>query len=133
MSIHKLSEAQCATAMKDGEFGSDIVRAAGSVVVVLTQGWCPQWMMMRRWLESASTEVASTEVASTEVRVFYIEYDKEEFFEPFMAWKEDYLGNRSVPYLRYYRDGILTGESNYVSKDAFKAAHRRLPASTVGL
>jgi hypothetical protein len=39
-----------------------------------------------------------------------------------MAWKEDVLGNRSVPYVRYYRGGVLTGEGNYVSKAAFVAA-----------
>lgn len=119
MKSTKLSAAQCTVAMQDGEFGPDILNAATSVVVVLTQGWCPQWMMMKLWLDDAAGEAA----------VFHLEYDKEEFFEPFMAWKEDYLGNRSVPYLRYYRDGVLTGQSNYVSKDAFKAAIRRLPPS----
>lgn len=115
MKSTKLTEAQCTEAMRDGDFGPDVRNAAATVVVVLTQGWCPQWIMMKRWFEDASGEAA----------VFHLEYDKEEFFEPFMAWKEDFLGNRSVPYLRYYRDGVLTGQSNYVSKDAFKAAIRR--------
>jgi hypothetical protein len=115
----RLSAEQCAEAMRAGDFSAEIVGSAGSAAVVLTQGWCPQWTMMSSWLDAAAEEAGA--------RAFYVCYDEEPFFEPFMAWKEDVLGNRSVPYVRYYRDGALTAESNYVSKDAFVAKLRRGP------
>jgi hypothetical protein len=72
---------------------------------------------MSFWLDSA--------LAAAGARSFYLVYDEEDFYEPFMAWKEDVLGNRSVPYVRYYRGGVLVAESNYVSKDGFVANFKR--------
>ncbi|HPE89326.1 MAG TPA: hypothetical protein P5298_10665 [Spirochaetia bacterium] len=113
----RLTEAQCERAMAGGEFGADVVGSAESVVVALTQGWCPQWKAMARWLGEAAAEAGAL--------AYYVEYDEEPFFERFMAWKEDELGNRSVPYLRYYRGGALVAESNYVSRDGVLARLRR--------
>jgi hypothetical protein len=113
----RLDARQCGDAVRDGEFGDDVLGAAGSVAVVLTQAWCPQWKMMASWLDEATAAAGAS--------AFYVEYDTEDFFEPFMAWKEDVLGNRSVPYVRYYRDGALIAETNYVSKDVFMATLSR--------
>jgi len=113
----KLSTGQCAQAMAGSEFGEDVRKAAGRVAVILTQSWCPQWPMMRLWLGAA--------LAEADAKAFYVEYDNEPFFEQFMVWKEDVLGNRSVPYVRYYRDGVLVAESNYLSKGAFVASFSR--------
>jgi hypothetical protein len=117
VNAEKLTAAQCARAMRDGDFGDDVRGAAELVAVVLTQGWCPQWKMMASWLDAAAGAAGA--------RVFFVEYDREDFFEPFMAWKEDVLGNRSVPYVRYYRGGALVAESNYLSRDGFLANFRR--------
>jgi len=113
----RLTAAHCAQAMRDGEFGQDIRGSADLVAVVLTQSWCPQWKMMRSWLDAA--------LETAGAKAFFVEYDEEAFFEPFMAWKEDVLGNRSVPYVRYYRGGALVAESNYISRDGFVANFRR--------
>jgi len=115
----RLSAEQCAAAMRGDDFGQDVRGAEERVAVVMTQGWCPQWTMMSSWLDAAAHAAKS--------RVFYVAYDEEAFFEPFMAWKEDVLGNRSVPYVRYYRDGALVAESNYISKDGFIANLTRPP------
>ncbi|HPM73932.1 MAG TPA: hypothetical protein PLE25_13235 [Spirochaetales bacterium] len=115
--VTKLMHDQCERAMLEGEFGPDVAGSAESVAVVLTQGWCPQWKAMARWLGEAAAEAGA--------RAYYVEYDEEPFFERFMAWKEEALGNRSVPYLRYYRGGELVAESNYVSRDGFAARLRR--------
>jgi hypothetical protein len=56
---------------------------------------------------------------SPEHRVFYLEYDREPFYEEFLTFKEDTLGNREIPYVRYYRDGALTDQTNYIAKDGF--------------
>ena len=110
----RLTAEDCAEAMRNGDFGPAVREAADRVAVVLTQAWCPQWVMMARWLGAAAEAGGA--------RVFYIEYDREDFYDVFMTWKEDVLGNRLIPYVRYYAGGRLTGESNYVGKDAFAAA-----------
>ncbi len=107
----KLERAQCEAAMRDGEFPPDVTASGPRVAVVLTQGWCPQWTMMSSWLEAAEAEAGA--------RVWFLEYDREPFFEEFMAFKEDVFGNRSVPYVRYYRDGKLAAQGNYLSRDGF--------------
>ncbi len=53
-----------------------------------------------------------------------MEYDKEPFFEEFLAFKEDRLGNREIPMF-----GSIgrehTDTSNFVSKDIFCGAFAR--------
>lgn len=116
--LRRLTEEQCRDAIRDGEFGPDILNAASAVAVILTQHWCPQWRWMRAYLENLPE--------TDRERIFYVEYDKEPFFEEFLAFKEDRLGNREIPYVRFYRDGNHTDTSNFVSKDIFL---RRLRAS----
>ncbi|OHD80429.1 MAG: hypothetical protein A3J97_05020 [Spirochaetes bacterium RIFOXYC1_FULL_54_7] len=114
----RLSAAQCGHAIAKGDFGPEVIASAPRVAVVLTQSWCPQWVMMRMWLDRAEKDADAT--------VFLVEYDKEDYFEDFMAFKEDMLGNRSVPYIRYYRDGVFTGDGNFIGKDGFVAKLTRL-------
>ncbi len=109
--IIRLTEEQCRAALARGEFGPEVIGAAGSVALVLTQSWCPQWTWMRSYLEDLPD--------SPDRRIHYVEYDREPFFEDFLAFKEDRLGNREIPYVRYYRRGRLSAESNFVSKDGF--------------
>lgn len=114
----RLTAAQSAHAIAKGDFGPEVISSTSRVAVVLTQSWCPQWVMMRLWLDRAEKDSDAT--------VFFLEYDKEDFFEDFMAFKEDVLGNRNVPYVRYYRDGAFTGESNFIGRDGFVARLTRL-------
>jgi hypothetical protein len=114
----RLNAAQCGHAIVTGEFGPEVIASTARVAVVLTQSWCPQWVMMRMWLERAEKDADAT--------VFFAEYDKEDYFEDFMAFKEDVLGNRSVPYVRYYRNGALTGDGNFIGRDGFVAKLTRL-------
>jgi len=107
----ELTEAQCREAMRAGEFGVDVRSIAARVAVVLTQGWCPQWTMMRGWLDRVAAEAGAA--------AFTLEYDRLPFFAEFLAFKEDSLGNRSIPYVRWYRDGVLVAQGNYVSPDVF--------------
>lgn len=107
----RLTEAQCRSALSRGEFEADVLGSAASVAVVLTQSWCPQWVWMRSYLEGLPD--------SPEYRVYYLEYDREPFYEEFLAFKEDTLGNREIPYVRYYRDGHLNAQTNFIAKDGF--------------
>lgn len=107
----KLSREACLTAIETGEFGPDITTVSPTVAVVLTQSWCPQWGWMRNYLAKLPEQPGFS--------LFWIEYDHEDFFEPFMEFKEDRFGNREVPYVRYYRDGRLVKESNSIDQRGF--------------
>jgi hypothetical protein len=109
--VKKLTERDCLDAVENGEFGASVTGAAPAVAVVLTQSWCSQWAWMRSYLAIAG-EVPGREV-------FWVEYDQEPFYERFMAFKEESWGNREIPYVRYYRDGRLVRESNYVDAATF--------------
>lgn len=110
---HKLSEADCQFAVEHGEFSQTVRESAPAVAVILTQSWCPQWNLMRSYLPNVESG------AGSEAAVWVVEYDREPFYETFMTFKEDHFGNRSVPYVRYYRGGTLTSESNYISLQGF--------------
>ena len=108
----KLTEDQCRAAIKNGDFLKELCASAPTVVIVLTQSWCPQWTRIRPWLEDFSSEEGA--------RCYFVEYDREPFFDDFMNFKETGFRNGEVPYLRYYRDGVLVKESNYVDKSTFR-------------
>ena len=109
--MKKLDEEACLGLMRDGELDRRIVGAAPAVAVVLTQSWCHQWGWMRSYLSDLPPDGGS--------EIFWVEYDLEDFFEPFMRFKESVLGNDQVPYVRFYRGGELAGESNYIDQGAF--------------
>ncbi len=109
--LRNLTEAECLSAIQRGEFDPAVLSEALFTALVLTQSWCPQWMMMRSWLGAAA--------ADPEIAVMFVEYDREPYFDDFMAFKEDVLGNREVPYVRYYRKGAFARDSNYIDRKGF--------------
>jgi hypothetical protein len=112
MELTRLTGEQCRAAMAAGEFGEDVRAAAERVAVVLTQGWCPQWGWMARYLAKADYPEDSA--------VFLCVYDEEPFYEEFMAFKEGTFGNYEIPYVRYYRDGEFRAASNFIAEDGFR-------------
>ena len=110
----ELTEEQIHLAIKNGEFSDEIIRSGKKVAVVMSQGWCPQWMMVDRWLDKLPEEA--------DINIFVTVYDKENYYQEFMHFKETVFGNRQVPYIRYYLDGVLFKETNYTSKDFFLKA-----------
>lgn len=112
MELTKLSGDECRQAMAAGEFAEAVRASAERVAIILTQGWCPQWGWMERYLEKA---------ADVEGCALYLcVYDEEPFYEEFMAFKETEFGNYEVPYVRYYRDGALKATSNFIAEDGFR-------------
>jgi hypothetical protein len=109
--MKKLSKEDCLGSMARGEFGPAQLLAADSVAIVLTQSWCPQWSWMRSYLSALPPDA--------EREIFWIEYDLEDFFEPFVRFKEETFGNDQVPYVRYYRGGTLVAQSNYIDQGGF--------------
>jgi hypothetical protein len=109
--MRKLSKDECWEALRLGEFAPSLTGAAPSVAIVLTQSWCPQWAWMRSYLSALPV--------GPEQEVFWVEYDLEEFFESFVRFKETTFGNDQVPYVRYYRNGALEAESNFIDRGGF--------------
>lgn len=107
----KLTIEECRSAMAQGDFSPELRGSDPKVAIVLTQSWCPQWIWMTRYLEAVSKAEGCA--------IYWIEYDREAIFDDFMRFKEETFGNRSIPYVRYYRNGVLARESNYIDRAGF--------------
>lgn len=110
--LRKLAEAECRGAIADGDFAASLLASAPFVAIVLTQSWCPQWAWMRSYLQ----DIASRD----DTAIYWIEYDHEPFYVDFLEFKEGKYGNREIPYVRYYRDGVLQRESNFIDRRGFE-------------
>lgn len=108
-----LTEKQVLTAIDKEEFGADVIQTAETVVVVLTQDWCPQWGDLKGWIAEACREAGAA--------LFVHEYNTHKHFDEFLRLKEDVWRNREIPYVRIYRKGKLMKETNYVSSSRFGA------------
>lgn len=116
--LRKLSDAECRRAMAEGEFEERVRGAAEVAAIILTQSWCPQWRYLQGYLEGLDRDLNEPGSAAA---ILYLEYDREPFFQEFMAFKENSFGNREVPYIRFYHRGKLVAESNFISPQAFSA------------
>ena len=116
ISIQEIDDETAARAIREGGIPETLRNPGGLAAVILTQSWCGQWTAMRRYLDEMTREEGAGE---EDLQVWFIEYDRKSYFQPFMEFKEASLGNDLVPYIRYYRKGELTGESNYVSRYSF--------------
>jgi hypothetical protein len=104
-----LSDEDLQTAIGEGDFSPEIRSSHERVAVVLTQSWCPQWLMMRLWLKGMDEDL----------HIYWAEYEKMESYHSFMHFKETVFGNPLVPYIRFYNGGELVGESNYCNRERF--------------
>ena len=113
--IRKLTESECRSALENGDFESALV-SGPAAAIILTQSWCPQWMAMKAYLPKA-------EAALGDVKLYYVEYDIETWEslgnEAFMSFKENTFKNREIPYIRYYKNGVYSRDSNYLFLDGF--------------
>jgi len=109
--VKKLTEKECRTAIASGDFDPAIKASSPVAAIILTQSWCPQWTWMKRYIEDLAKEAGSD--------IYWIEYDREPFFDEFLEFKEETFGNDQVPYVRYYRNGALVHESNYIDRSGF--------------
>lgn len=107
-----LTKDQVFNAIEKGEFEKDIVLSKYLVVVVMTQDWCPQWINMKNWIYDLET--------NKDVDVYELIYNKTGYFYKFMNFKENVWGNSDIPYLRFYKNGKLAKQTNYISKEEFK-------------
>ncbi len=102
---------QAMNAISNGEFEKNIISSNSNVVLILTQDWCPQWMNMKSWVYGLDI--------NQDIDIYELEYNKVDYFDSFRTFKEDQLGNENVPYLRFYKNGKLIEETNFIGKDRF--------------
>jgi hypothetical protein len=107
--IRPLTQDQLDALLKDGEFPESVRLAAPKVVVVMTQDWCGQWTSMAAYLSDFADQAA----------IFTVEYNRLPDFERIMHFKETVFRNDQVPYLRFYRDGKLVRQTNWIPRAAF--------------
>ena len=109
--VLKIPELLIKQTIQSGEFPEAIRKASDLVAIIMTQDWCPQWDYMQDWISLLNDREG--------LSIYLIIYNQEPYFQEFMNFKETVFNNLMVPYVRYYRDGALIRESNYVSKDLF--------------
>jgi hypothetical protein len=110
----KSSKDQVFNAIENGEFDKGVISSKDLVVVVMTQDWCPQWIDMESWIYSIET--------NKDIDVYELVYNRTEYFNEFMNFKENVWKNSQIPYLRLYQNGKLVGETNYINRERFKIA-----------
>lgn len=108
----EITSEQAAHAISTGEFANEVISSAKNVILVMTQDWCPQWTNMKSWLYNLETP--------EDVIIFELVYNKVQYFYDFLNFKEKIWNNYEVPYLRYYKDGVLIKQSNYVGERRLK-------------
>ncbi len=94
------------------ELPSAICKASPIVVVVFTQGWCPDWHRAKVWLEQVMPTAEG-------VSVFVSIYDEVDAFEQLRSFKEQHWKNPIIPYFRFYKDGLLQETYNIISERKF--------------
>lgn len=113
---------QIEQAMKEGEFGKEIIHSRDNVAIVMSQEWCPQWQMVKSYLARL---MAGGGPADTDIDVYEIVYDRLEIFNKVLRFKEDVFVNDLIPYIRYYKNGIFVKSTNYVSETFFLSQFSR--------
>lgn len=102
----EITKEQAVYAVEKGELEDSVTGSCRIVVAVFTQDWCPQWVDMKRWIGEIDVEFDLYELV----------YNKVDYYREFMSFKERKWGNYDVPYLRIYKDGILSKETNYMGR-----------------
>jgi hypothetical protein len=108
---NEITREQAFYAIENGEFGDDVLKHE-KVVVIMTQDWCPQWINMNRWIYSLKSDKS--------IEIFELVYNKTDYYRDFMKFKESTFDNHSVPYLRFYKNGKLVNETNYINMQRFQ-------------
>ncbi|MCG8569515.1 MAG: thioredoxin family protein [Spirochaetes bacterium] len=103
-------------AIEHREFDQVLLQSHKQLVLILTQSWCSQWHYMEQWINELLKE---DEPDLKNVKIMKYVYDQSPLFSDFLDLKEDQWNNRAIPYLRFYRNGKIITECNYIPKDRF--------------
>ena len=103
--------------LENSDFSQTIKQSANTVIVVMTQSWCPQWVFMKTWLYSLKVD---------DLDIYELVYNKHNRFEAILSLKENSFGNYPIPYLRIYQKGELVNEYNNISKRRLYSVLKKL-------
>jgi hypothetical protein len=107
----QINKDQAMFAIENGEFDKAVIVSKSKVVVIMTQNWCPQWKDLKSWVYDIETD--------EDIDIYELEYNKVDYFDAFMNFKENQWNNHEVPYLRIYKDGALVKETNHIGEQQF--------------
>jgi len=107
----QINTEQAMYAIENGEFDKEITASKSKVIVAMTQNWCPQWKDLKSWVYDIETD--------EDIDIYELEYNKVDYFDAFMNFKENQWKNHQVPYLRFYKEGALIKETNYIGEQQF--------------
>ncbi|MCX7710621.1 MAG: hypothetical protein N2484_12340 [Clostridia bacterium] len=108
MNRKELTKEQVLAAVKNGEFTEDVTASTNKVIVIMTQDWCPQWRHMQEWIYGIQMDEP--------IDVYELVYNKTDYRQEFMNFKETQWKNDLIPYVRYYKNGKLIKTSNYMKQ-----------------
>ncbi len=106
-----ITKDQSLSAIKNGEFGRDVISSQNIVIVIMTQDWCPQWIDMKSWVYSIQTD--------KNIDIYELVYNKTDYFYAFKNFKETRWKNFNIPYIRFYKNGSMYKQTNYISQSEF--------------
>lgn len=115
--IIELTEDQVLEFVQSEDALTKLAHSDDYVALIMTQDWCPQWHAMEKYLAKVSAQQNDKDQKST--TIYWTSYNKLNAFETIMKYKESQWKNEEVPYVRYYHNGTLVGESNFVSRFIF--------------
>lgn len=111
MEIIILTEDELMQTIKEGEFPTSLLVKTEKTVIMMSQSWCPQFLIMRSMIKNLPQ--------NQDLTVYLTVYDKKSYGKKVQKFKEDIFNNHLIPYLRFYKNGALYKETNYISKGAF--------------
>ena len=114
--LHKLPADAARYAIEHGEFSPQFLDLSPNIALIMTQDWCPDWLRMSSWLRRRSK---NGEPESLAIAVYTLVYNQSPQFHEFLELKEQRFGNAQIPYVRYYRNAALIGQSNTVPYERF--------------
>ena len=111
MNTKQLTKEQAFEAIRKGEFGRDVTSSNHKVAIIMTQDWCSEWKAMKQWIDAMEEH--------RDIDIYELIYNRVDYFEDFLKLKEKSWTNNLIPYVRYYSEGVLIHESNYVTREVF--------------
>lgn len=110
MNIYELSDEDLLNTIENKEFDRKITTSKSTVLIILTQSWCPQWLALKSYLNKIDLDID----------IYYSLYNKSNYFDKFRTFKENIFKNDQVPYLRFYLNGVFKKDSNYISQNSLE-------------
>ncbi|MBN2738862.1 MAG: hypothetical protein JXR70_17910 [Spirochaetales bacterium] len=118
LKLMKFTEEHAKDTIQQGYFPDSLLNSAENLAIILTQDWCPQW----KYMEQALNQLARAEEPRyIDIFAYVGIYNLMNCYSEFMNFKENVLGNQFIPYICYYKEGKLIGQSNFVAGLQFLA------------